>query len=133
MNSPVERSHPATNVRVPHISLVFREMWDTTAVDQHPSALQGGPIEVRSIPHFAKNERDTPSFLYATLDNAACAPFFKERRMKLAKPTRLHRKSGIWHPNVGRRMRSSKADHGLAVARNENIWPCHGTRSTYRP
>jgi hypothetical protein len=27
------RLPPATNPRVPHISLVFREMWDTTALD----------------------------------------------------------------------------------------------------
>jgi hypothetical protein len=26
----------------------------------------------------------------------ACAPFFKERRMKLAEPTTPHRKSGMW-------------------------------------
>jgi hypothetical protein len=25
--------YPATNPRVPHISLVFREMWDTTALN----------------------------------------------------------------------------------------------------
>jgi hypothetical protein len=35
------------------------------------------------IPHLAKNERDTPNFLYAALDNTACAPFFKERRIRL--------------------------------------------------
>jgi hypothetical protein len=33
-------------------------MWDTTAANQHSSALQGLPIEVRGIPHLAKNERD---------------------------------------------------------------------------
>jgi hypothetical protein len=49
---------PTTNHRVPHISLVFREMWDTTASDLHCSALQELPIEVRGIPHLAKNERD---------------------------------------------------------------------------
>jgi hypothetical protein len=47
-------------------------------------------------PHLAKNERDTPSFLLAALDMTACAPFFKERRMKFAEPTELHRKSGVW-------------------------------------
>jgi hypothetical protein len=53
-------------------------------------------VWVRGIPHLAKNERDTPNFLLAVLDKAACAPFFKERRMKFAEPTKLHRKSGIW-------------------------------------
>jgi hypothetical protein len=48
------------------------------------------------IPHLAKNERDTPHFLYAAPDKTACAPFFKERRVKFAKPTELRRKSGIW-------------------------------------
>src|ERR1700733_6418717 len=47
------------------------------------------------IPHLAKNERDTPNFLFAALDTAACAPFCKERRMKFSEPTRLHRKSGV--------------------------------------
>jgi hypothetical protein len=53
-------------------------------------------VEVRGIPHLAKNERDAPNFLHATLDRIACAPFFKERRMKFAEPNRLHRKSGVW-------------------------------------
>ncbi len=48
------------------------------------------------IPHLAKNERDAPNFLYAALDKTACAPFFKERRMKCAEPTKLNRKSGMW-------------------------------------
>ena len=48
------------------------------------------------IPHLAKNERDAPNFLHAAPDKTACAPFFKERRMKFAEPTRLHRKSGVW-------------------------------------
>ena len=43
-----------------------------------------------------KNVRDTPNFLYATLDATACAPFLEERRMRIGEPTRLHRKSGIW-------------------------------------
>jgi hypothetical protein len=51
-------SVPTTNERVPHISLVFREMWDTTAADLHSSAPQRLPIEVRGIPYLAKNERD---------------------------------------------------------------------------
>ena len=51
---------------------------------------------IRGVPHFAKNERDAPNFLHATLDKAACALFFEERRMKLAEPTELHRKSGMW-------------------------------------
>jgi hypothetical protein len=51
-------SVPATNQGVPHISLVFREMWDTTAADLHSSVPWELPIEIRGIPHLAKNERD---------------------------------------------------------------------------
>jgi hypothetical protein len=32
-NPPVEEPHGATNQRVPHISLVFREMWETRDLD----------------------------------------------------------------------------------------------------
>jgi hypothetical protein len=53
-------------------------------------------VEGCGLPHLAKNERDTPSFLHAALDKTACAPFFKERRMEFAEPTKLLRKSGIW-------------------------------------
>jgi hypothetical protein len=34
-------SLPATNAWVPHISLVFREMWDTTASNPKPSFCDG--------------------------------------------------------------------------------------------
>jgi hypothetical protein len=54
------------------------------------------PVGCCGIPHLAKNERDAPNFLHAALDKAACAPFFKERRMKFTEPTTRHRKSGMW-------------------------------------
>ena len=59
------------------------------------------------IPHLAKNQRDAANFLYAALDMAACAPFFKERRMKFAEPTKLLRKSGMWgtRPSSGNQRR----------------------------
>jgi hypothetical protein len=45
--------------RVPHISLVFREMWDSTALSLrlsiHPMPLT---VNIGGIPHLAKNERD---------------------------------------------------------------------------
>jgi hypothetical protein len=52
-----------------------------------------GSGDVRGIPHLAKNERDTPNFLRVDGARSACAPFFKERRMKIRKPTKPHRKS----------------------------------------
>jgi hypothetical protein len=55
-------------------------------------------VEVCGIQHLAKDERDTPNFLHAALDKAACAPFSKEGRMKFREPTKLHRKSWIWAP-----------------------------------
>jgi hypothetical protein len=80
---------------VPHISLVFREMWETKDIHVHLSEGQE-KVKVRGLPHLAKNERDAPDFLHAALDTTACAPFFKERRMKSAEPTKLLRKSGMW-------------------------------------
>src|SRR5580658_10494511 len=58
-----------------------------------PQRLEG---KTCGIPHLAKNERDAPNFLYAALERTACAPFFKEGRMKFREPTKLHRKSGVW-------------------------------------
>jgi hypothetical protein len=48
------------------------------------------------IPHLAKNERDAPNFLHAALDTTTCAPFFKERRIRCAEPSKVYRKSGVW-------------------------------------
>jgi hypothetical protein len=83
--------------RVPHISLVFREMWDTTALSRtilfHPKKLK---VNIRGIPHLAKNQRDAPNFLHAALDTTTCAPFLKERRIRRTEPSKLHRKSGMW-------------------------------------
>jgi hypothetical protein len=44
-------------IRCP-ISRSFCEMWDTTAADLDFSAFRELPIEIRGIPHLAKNERD---------------------------------------------------------------------------
>jgi hypothetical protein len=54
---------------VAHISLVFREMWDTTALflrlSMRPMHLA---VNLGGIPHLAKNKRDVghPSFLFRT-------------------------------------------------------------------
>jgi hypothetical protein len=45
-------------------------------------------------PTSRKNERDTPNFQYAALDRTACAPLFKERRMKFREPTKLQQEIG---------------------------------------
>ena len=66
-----------------------------------------------------KNERDTPNFLHAALDETACAPFFEERRMKFAEPTSLHRKSGIWGT---RGLLQIKWNSGIG----ETLWECRG-------
>src|ERR1700691_3540947 len=52
--------------RVPHISLVFREMWDTTSVDRSMHWInRESEGRCSGIPHLAKNERDVghPSFV----------------------------------------------------------------------
>jgi hypothetical protein len=43
---------------VPHISLVLREMWDTTNLDLRCLLSGKTDGERRGIPHLAKNERD---------------------------------------------------------------------------
>jgi hypothetical protein len=44
---------------VPHISLVFREMWDTPDVDRQVHRLnRESEGKSSGIPHLAKNERD---------------------------------------------------------------------------
>jgi hypothetical protein len=57
---------------VPHISLVFREMWDSTELDSMfftfssrlGTLIRKREIQIRGIPHLAKNERDMgPEFV----------------------------------------------------------------------
>lgn len=47
---------------------------DSLCVFENPEEL---PVEDRGLPHLAKDERDTPTFLPAPLEKTACAPFFK--------------------------------------------------------
>jgi hypothetical protein len=69
-----------------------KDLWD-------PTRLEG---EGCGIPHLAKNERDAPNFLYAALDRAACAPLFKERRMKCREPHETPQEiGGVGHPAMG--------------------------------
>jgi hypothetical protein len=48
---------PSKNRGVPHISLVFREMWDTANLNLF-SDFRKTHVECCGIPHLAKNERD---------------------------------------------------------------------------
>jgi hypothetical protein len=77
-----------------------RTLWRTWGTRPGPLAfhydVERSTVWRGGIPHLAKNERDTPNFLHAALDKAACAPFIKEGRMKFAEPTKQHRKSGMW-------------------------------------
>ena len=65
---------------MPHISLVFREMWDTTAVNlQLLELLAPTQVKVPGIPHLAKNQRDVghPASLTGTaLSNCYSVRFF---------------------------------------------------------
>jgi hypothetical protein len=87
---------------VGHPSIPSGRGYDTDSIGRFREPQRGLPVGFKSrqvescgIPHLAKNERDAPNFLYAAPDKTACAPFFKERRMRFAEPTKLHRKSGM--------------------------------------
>jgi hypothetical protein len=43
---------------VPHISLVFREMWEMRTLTFFASGVEDWPVERSGIPHLAKDERD---------------------------------------------------------------------------
>ena len=58
--------------------------------------LSAKKVEVRGIPHLAKNERDAPEFPNATPSRVACAAFIKESRMQFIGPTDLHGNPGMW-------------------------------------
>jgi hypothetical protein len=77
---------------VPHISLVFREMWDTTNL--HVTCQQSGKFTSGTIQVCAVGPRTDPDFLRATLERSAYAAFFTESRTRLLGSTKLHRKSG---------------------------------------
>ncbi len=47
-----------TDRGVPHISLVFREMWETQIPLGSPWRGKDCRLGTRSLPHLAKNERD---------------------------------------------------------------------------
>jgi hypothetical protein len=89
--------HPGNKSRVPHISLVFREMWDTTALNPkystHHQHLRSRSVES----HISRNTSEMPRISCTqTWTRPRVRPFFKERRMKFAEPTKPHRKSGVW-------------------------------------
>ena len=48
----------------------------------------------RWAPYLARFSRDPPNFLHAALDKTACAPFFKERRIRFAEPTNFSQEIG---------------------------------------
>ena len=92
-----------TNPRVPHISLVFREIWGTTNLNLYLRMVELKLLVERSgLPHLAKNERDVghPAFVapkdysgvtpeVSTLEHRAVFQVRSSRR--LLNPQRLHR------------------------------------------
>ena len=58
---------------MPHISLVFREMWNPTALTWNRASLQELPVKIRGIPYLAKNERDMshPGSIYLASSKAS--------------------------------------------------------------
>jgi hypothetical protein len=81
-------------------------------------------IECGGIPHLAKNERDAPNFPHAALGKSACAPFFKERRMKLVEPNKFYGKSGIWGTQGSVAAKGASVLSGPVVENNPA--DCHG-------
>ena len=63
---------------------------------------------------------------HAALDEAARAPFSKERRMRFAKATKFHRKSGQGLGNRSNTIRAPKAWHRtdrlLSLRSQKGIW-----------
>jgi hypothetical protein len=131
-------SCPATKDRVPHISLVFlRDVGLTNVALRLLIAGEEFRGESSGIRHLAKNERDTPNFLQVDETRSACAPFFKERRMKFREPTKPHRKSGIWGTQArgwetlrtkpqlwqGKKYDSPCVD-ALSARTYNHCWPC---------
>jgi hypothetical protein len=92
----------ASDQGVPHISLVFGEMWETRTliwVVEEFGMAKNSQVERRGIPHLAKKRARYPDFLCVALSVTVCAAFIKESRMKLVRPTGLNRKSGgMGHP-----------------------------------
>jgi hypothetical protein len=79
--------------------------WGTRPVSD---SLMRGPtaknMEVCGIPHLAKNERDTPNFLFVALDKAACAPFFKGKAHEVRGTHQASQEiGGMGHPVFGGR------------------------------
>ncbi len=110
---------PSKDCRVPHISLVFREMWDSTAVHRplstgnrscrmvlYTTHTKG---EVRGIPHLAKYERDVghPSLVTeqalrsahggpARVDHAGYAVGYRrQRRAGMVRPLLIPVSDGV--------------------------------------
>jgi hypothetical protein len=81
---------------VAHISLVFREMWETTAPNLQ-LCLATDSVGSRSLNPTSREKRaGCPDFLYAALATTAYAPFVKEGRAKFAESTNPDRKSRMW-------------------------------------
>ena len=63
-----------------------------------------GPIESQRegavVSHISRKTSEMPEFPVRGLDMAACAPFFKERRMKLANPLSLTGNWGVGPPGL---------------------------------
>jgi hypothetical protein len=105
--------YPRTNRRVPHILLVFREMWDTAGL---PSDLLRDPQFRRGAP--CSHER-FPDFLPAVLGTTTHAAFSQESRMMLLNATSLDGKSGIRGPKTtGEALRKPLVPNRTAAIRS---------------
>ena len=70
-------------------------------------------IDIDSVVFIFCSLGANPDFLPATLDEAACVPLSKERRMKFAKAAKFHGKSG--KPEVASEPSPSRKEVEIAL------------------
>ncbi len=137
-DNPLFNRRRAAKPRVPHISLVFCEMWDTTALNlKLPADKKRLKVKIRGIPHLAKNERDMghPWFCCTTMVYASpfdCTIWARNlrtpsRNTPISLPRLIARKplliqctadSGVW--------RQESRGHAVAPAHRDQF--VHGSQ-----
>ena len=83
---------------MPHISLVFREMWDTTNLNFKIPNVKKTPKEVGRVPQVRPSvpgpkKTGDLDFLPRAPPTSACAAFIKESRMGFINAIKINRKS----------------------------------------
>jgi hypothetical protein len=81
---------------VPHISLVFREMWDTTALQQQLCSVKGQKVTFE-VSRISPKTSEIPRIsCHATLDKTACAPFSQGKAHEVHGTNEASQEIGFW-------------------------------------